>query len=323
MRNDIRDIAIIGAGMAGLACATQLVAEGCRTRLFDKARGAGGRMSMRHIDTVQGDVAVDHGAQYFTARDAAFRRQVDQWCEAGLAAPWPAAGKGAFVGTPAMNAPLQHMADALDVHWSRHVRAIEAIEADSSRWRLVDDASDPLSDGGTFDTVVIAVPAEQAAPLLRAHVPAMSACTDVTRSQPCWTLMLAFAEPVAFDGDVLRDSGDVGWACRNSAKPGRGAIETWVVQGSAAWSRAHLEDAADAVADALAHALQIALGIVLPPPLARQAHRWRYARSGQASTSLLWDRDRRIGACGDWLLGPRVECAWLSGVALANAILRG
>jgi predicted NAD/FAD-dependent oxidoreductase len=34
----------------------------------------------------------------------------------------------------------------------------------------------------------------------------------------------------------------------------------------------------------------------------------------------MWDVNRRLGLCGDWLIGPRVEAAWMSGTALAERI---
>ncbi|MGF2507850.1 NAD(P)/FAD-dependent oxidoreductase, partial [Ralstonia pseudosolanacearum] len=39
-----------------------------------------------------------------------------------------------------------------------------------------------------------------------------------------------------------------------------------------------------------------------------------------AGTPCLWDAASRLGACGDWCEGPRVEAAFLSGVALAAKI---
>jgi len=62
------------------------------------------------------------------------------------------------------------------------------------------------------------------------------------------------------------------------------------------------------------------LGITLADPLVATAHRWRFARSGRTDHQALYDEDRKLGVCGDWLIGPRVECAWLSGVALARMI---
>ncbi|MFM8940069.1 MAG: FAD-dependent oxidoreductase, partial [Phenylobacterium sp.] len=59
-------IAIIGAGLSGLACARSLHREGRKVQLFDKARGPGGRMSTRRVETPLGTIGFDHGAQYFT-----------------------------------------------------------------------------------------------------------------------------------------------------------------------------------------------------------------------------------------------------------------
>lgn len=55
--------------------------------VFDKGRAPGGRASTRR----EGGIAFDHGAQYFTARDTAFRAQTDRWIRAGLVARWTGA----------------------------------------------------------------------------------------------------------------------------------------------------------------------------------------------------------------------------------------
>jgi len=62
------DVLVIGAGISGLLCATQLQAAGLSTLVLDKGRGVGGRMATRRI----GDTTFDHGAQFFTVRDARF-----------------------------------------------------------------------------------------------------------------------------------------------------------------------------------------------------------------------------------------------------------
>ena len=40
-------VAIIGAGLAGLSCATQLQAKGLKVQTFEKSRSPSGRMSTR------------------------------------------------------------------------------------------------------------------------------------------------------------------------------------------------------------------------------------------------------------------------------------
>lgn len=97
--------AIVGVGMAGLACAERLAGRGHVLTLLDKGRGPGGRMSTRRVATEAGKANFDHGAQYFMVRDPGFRTRVDAWVATGCVAPWVAAGAEAFVGVPGMNAP--------------------------------------------------------------------------------------------------------------------------------------------------------------------------------------------------------------------------
>ncbi|MEG3165254.1 FAD-dependent oxidoreductase [Sphingomonas sp. PB2P19] len=304
-------IAIIGAGIAGLSCAEALQRQGHDIAMFDKGRGAGGRMATRRAETPIGEVAFDHGAQYFTARDPAFAAAVREWEVADVVAPWPSAGEAAWVGTPGMSSVVGTMAQSLPVRWNAPVHAIRRV---GPCW-VVDPVSDTL-----FDAVVVATPAEQAAPLLIAHDPAMAAMAQACPSAPCWTAMLAFDQRLPLAADVVRDAGILSWAARNNVKPGRGEVEAWVLQATPDWSREHLEDDSDAVVATLLSALGRVAGAALPDPIVRIGHRWRYARATATRHGALWNGKTRIGAVGDWLLAPRVESAWRSGRMLAERI---
>jgi predicted NAD/FAD-dependent oxidoreductase len=54
------DVAIIGAGIAGLCAALTLTQAGLKVVIVDKARGVGGRMATRRL----GGAVIDHGAQF-------------------------------------------------------------------------------------------------------------------------------------------------------------------------------------------------------------------------------------------------------------------
>ena len=320
-------IAIIGAGMAGLACAEALAERGLATRLFDKGRGPGGRMSTRRVEVPSPDggsrtLAFDHGAQYATARAPAFVARMERWAAAGHAARWQAAGPDAWVGTPGMNALVKAMAAEHDVRWATRV---ERIERAADGWRLIGEG---LDESG-FDAVVIAVPAEQVAPLAHPHAPALAERAEASHSQPCWTVMAAFATPVGGPdirrpGAGLVEGGPLGWAARDSAKPGRsGGADCWVLQATPAWSTTHLEAEREAIVPALLTALAESGAHPLPQPLTATAHRWRYARADATAAPperCVWLPDLSLGACGDWLSGPRVETAWLSGRVLSHEI---
>ncbi len=306
-------VAVVGAGMAGLACGEALVAAGHTVVLFDKGRGAGGRMSSRRMATPMGEISFDQGAQYMTARDPAFRGRIEAWSAAGLVEPWPAAGDDAWVGAPAMNAPLKAISADLDVRWKVRV---ETLTREAGGWRV---GGGDLDEGG-YDAVLCALPAEQAAALLGGVVPDFAARAAATQSDPCWTVMASFSGRLPIEADVFRSDGDVAWAARNSSKPGRSGLESWVVQASADWSRLHLERSEAEVAGALLSAFYAAAETSPRPTVALAAHRWRYARSGASGEGALWNAGQGLGACGDWLLGPRVECAWLSGRQLARLV---
>lgn len=309
---------IVGAGMAGLACAERLSEAGHRVTLLDKGRGAGGRMATRRLPTALGETTFDHGAQYFTASDPRFEARVRRWRDTGEVAPWPAAGEGALVGVPAMNAPLKAMAEGLDVRWA--TRVVE-VSRNPDGWKVVTE------EGGAFqgDSLVVALPAEQAGQLLDGVASEWSAQARARTSSPCWTVMLVLSEPLRTAPDCLRGDDDaiLGWAARNSSKPGRTGPESWVLQAGARWSADHIEVPQARIEIDLLAAFSERLGISLPEAVARSSHRWRYARPVVEGSGTLWDPDLGLGLCGDWLTSPTVEGAWLSGIELSDKILDG
>lgn len=313
------DICIVGAGMAGLACASALARAGREVRVLDKGRGPGGRMAARRAEIAGQSVSFDHGAQYFTARDPAFRAQVEQWESEGHVARWKAASPSqedpAFIGTPGMNAPIRAMSEGLRVHWSTRA---QRLWRDGATWRIeAEDAS------LRANRVFVAIPAEQAAILLDEAAPDLAAIAAQVTSQPCWAVMAAFAERLDIAGDTVRSAdAPIAWAARNSAKPGRTGSECWVIHASPARSRALLEHGKDEAARALLEDFANQTGVRLTEPVHLAAHRWLYAMpQSLAGESARFDPHAGIGIAGDYLHSPRVEGAWLSGEALAHRVL--
>ncbi len=318
-------VAVIGAGLAGLTLAAPLAKRGFTVTVFDKGRAPAGRMSTRRGEAG----GYDHGAQYFTARDPDFQRQVERWMGQGLVARWngrfgtlehgvltPKADNPVrYVGVPGMNAPIRDLASCLDV---RSGVRVERVQRERGAWRLTSERGEDL---GRFDRVAVAVPAPQAVPLL-AEAPALAARVAGVGMEPCWAVMARFAEPLplAVDGAFVHGS-PLSWAARDSSKPGRAPGERWVLHATPEFSRAHLEDAPEAVVPLLLEAWRQASGVNVTPGEA-VAHRWRHAQAESAlSEGALFDAGLGLGVCGDWCAGSRVEGAWRSGVALARRLL--
>ncbi|TRD12277.1 FAD-dependent oxidoreductase [Erythrobacter insulae] len=309
------DICVIGAGMAGLACATRLAEAGLIITVIDKGRGPGGRMAARRAEIGGETVSFDHGAQYFTARDSEFRSAVKNWKNMGVVARWSAAGEEAFVGTPGMNGPVRAMAQNLDVHWNTRA---ETITRENGAWKV--EAGDVTL---IVKTVLVAVPAEQTHVLLGGVASEFSAIASKAQSAPCWAVMAAFDRPLDIAADALRDpDAAISWAARNSAKPGRSGSECWVLHASPARSRELLDVAKEEAGEILLQDFYDQTGITGAKPVHIAAHRWLYAMAEAVpGDPARYAADQRIGIAGDYLHSPRVEGAWLSGVALAEKVL--
>jgi renalase len=325
-------VAIVGAGLAGLSCARTLVQRGVAVQVFDKSRGVSGRMATRRADA---QLQFDHGAQYFTARTPGFRRDLETWCQQGLAAQWrgrivevTAAGvrektdqPERYVGVPGMTAIARQLSSALPLQLETEVQSLERT---GSGWLLTG------ADGrrcGEFPRVVIALPAPQASVLVAAHTAARVVC-EVPMT-PCWSVLVAFSGRLEqasavghWDGAFVHDS-PLAWVARDSSKPGRPAgADCWVLHASPQWSTQNLEREPAAVAAELLDAFSRVAACRLPESIYLTAHRWRYsAAATQIERQAYYDPQLGLALCGDWLAGGRVEGAYLSGLAAAQQLL--
>ena len=170
-------IAIVGAGLSGLSCAQALIAAGHTVHLFEKSRGASGRMSTRRGDDAGQPWQCDHGAQYFTASDPAFRAEVARWEAAGAAAPWnvpiasfdgshwgtPATPTERFVGTPRMTSPAISMMQDLDAKLHLHLQTtVQQVQRVPEGWMLT--STEHGQHSTRYDALLLAVPAPQVLP---------------------------------------------------------------------------------------------------------------------------------------------------------------
>ncbi len=282
-RSNRLHIAVVGAGVSGLSAARSLVDAGYKVTVFDKGRGVGGRMATRRVD----NYAFDHGAQYFTVKDARFGRYVESWVKDGVVAPWEASIVQAqagqletldteatrYVAVPSMSALPRHLASSLEVVCRTRVVAAEFV---ADKWRLGVESG---SDVEPFDAVILALTPQQALPLL-AQFQALAKRVQAVQFAPCWSAMVTFEHPLdlGIEGAFVKHS-DLAWIARNAGKPGRAPHETWVLHATPTWSANHLEDSPEVVSEALLSAFFESTGAAPVQTHHTDAHRWRYAQA--------------------------------------------
>lgn len=317
-----RPVAILGAGVAGASAAQALAEHGIKSVVYDKGRTPGGRAATRS----RGTHHFDHGAQYFTARDPAFVRQVKTWVDHGAVAAWQArliaigeraersspGPEARFVGVPGMNSLAASMLDGLEVHCEQRIMRVQRRE---SGWWLEFAQHAP---DGPFAALLSTLPAPQAAELFDDEP--LGLLAGEVEFAPCWALMAEFAEPLPVDFDAaFVNSGPLSWLSRDASKPGRPVGERWLVHAGPRFSRAQLESGGEQVAGLLLDAFFATIACSAQSPLKCATHRWRYALAEPPlHVGALVDARRRLALGGDWCQGSRIEGAWLSGQALAR-----
>jgi renalase len=330
-------IVVVGAGVAGLACAGALAAAGRAVLVLERARGVGGRCATRRLD----GQPLDSGPVFLHGRDPEFLALLDE-VPGTRHLGWPAAVEGAgqpcqphafepgerrLAWAEGVNALPRHLARGLAIRLETPVTALEASPA-GLRVRH--------GEGGVLEAsaVVLAGAPEQSTALLDTmagsppSVAGVRALLGLARTQSCLALLALYPH------DAPRPAWHVCYPERSplmvlshdSAKRAAGARLALVLQARAGWSREHLED------PAWPEALLAEAGRLLGPWAARpthtHAHRWLHARhDGAALLSgplLLPVPGGRLGLCGDRFgRGGGVEGAWRSGRTLAGRMLAG
>lgn len=333
--------AIIGGGLAGLACAHELAQNyGLRSVVFDTGEhGVGGRLATRSsadgsLKGAPPGLVFDHAAQFFTASDPAFCAMVERWAADGVVARWHGpVGRlrdGAFtrddsqerwVAPGGMRALAQYLAGQ-----ARHGTNLERlVEVRRPQWvstaRHTADGWQLFGRGqdqGTYDAVVIAHNGKCAnrlsAPM---GVPDVHAQLKRLRLSASWVLMAAFASPVpapgGMEGAFIEGSDTLSWAGNNSAKLGMSeGPQCWTLVSTQAFGKANKvpqenvpPEVAERVTRDMLAAFERSLGLprgALPPVVFTKTQLWGAALPlNSPRVPCIWDPVGRAGVCGDWV----------------------
>ena len=158
----MKKVAIIGAGIAGLTCASELQSRGVQVEVFEKSRGPGGRSSTKRWDQTSG-IGIDMGVPYIMKAQTKplAVSVITSLLDAGAICEWRVNQKlngqvesfDAYVGIPRMTAVVSALSNGLTLHRQARVTGISYNET----WSLFTESSSYHH----FDAVVLAIPAPQ------------------------------------------------------------------------------------------------------------------------------------------------------------------
>lgn len=324
-------IAVIGAGISGIACATELVAAGHKVVVLDRGVRLGGRMASQalRVENKWKGHLIDVGASYPTTSNADFKKLMKAWAKKGLAHEWTdtfhvatgtkltdtTTGPMRWAAAGGLRALVEDLADQLPAEL---VELSHPVEIES----VVPGDKGLLVDGNSFDAVALAMPDPQAKRLLDAS---FKSSHNALRGV-AWEAVLVFA---AFyekrtwkdvHGVFVNDSPELTFIADDGSRRGDQA-PVLVAHSTGLLAQNHLENP-DAAGPAMKKAMHAILGIKQEPEWST-VKRWTYARPlASRAEQFHFDPGTGVGLCGDaWFggqSGPRIENAWLSGRALGT-----
>ncbi|MGJ3245254.1 MAG: NAD(P)/FAD-dependent oxidoreductase [Elainellaceae cyanobacterium] len=347
------DVAVIGAGLAGLVCARRLHQAGYQVVVVEKSRGLGGRVATRRIQGYQ----FNHGLPYLELQGELSQQLLTSLEQRGIIAPWTGQiydltneqstkpsliqrfdGAPRYQADSGLTAVAKELAKDLEIYRNHRVRAI-ALSPDSSHqvWRLhIDAAPNSAIAYIRANAVVMAIPAPQALALISPLTP-LASIQDVAltlesiRFEPCLSVMAGYrssatpGQEKATSQTFIQfvDHPDLRIANITSAQDPASGLSTVIIQSSAAYARRHLElPNLEQVGQQLLHQAARLLEDGLDSPDWFQVHRWRYAvcSTSYSKPYLAIANPRPMAFSGDWCQGCQIEDALRSGIESAAFI---
>ncbi len=337
----MKTVAIIGAGMAGLAAARALITNGITSVVFEKSRGLGGRAATRRVD----NCCFDHGAQYVKSPSKAIQDLI------------AATGDAVLISRPiwvltADNQIVPGDRDANEQKWTwptgitrlakylaadlvvQSATTVASLYAFDHGYRLY--ATDGR-DLGQFDAVILTAPAPQSAAILAAGNPPPTIrplidSLQMVQYRRLISITVAYPNRPAVPWYAVVNADRqhaISWLACEHDKPGRApaTMGLLIAQMSDHWATTHWDSLTKGtfVPDAtlpqpISEVLSAIRQLVgdLGPPQWIDVQRWRYALP---YTTAPVTAAERIVLAGDLVTGQgRVHLAIESGWRAAEQI---
>jgi predicted NAD/FAD-dependent oxidoreductase len=322
---------IVGAGLTGLTAASVLQSAGVETCILEASRVVGGRLATLTGHKVgTGPAVFDHGAQFFTVREAPFAALVKIWLKAGVVVEWSrgfatadgsyyADGHPRYRGTTGMTAIADHLAGGLDIRLEQQVSRIAVVEG---AWSITTDAGRQL----TAQSLILTPPTPQSLALLDAGSVILPEnirkALELITYEPCIALMLRLdgLGRIPDPGGMWPLGEPLAWIADNYQKGISAAPGAVTLHAGPEFSQFHWDTPDEEVTRRLVEAAEPWLGAEI---VESHVRRWRYSKPLRTHPEpcLYCDNHGPLVFAGDAFAGPRVEGAVLSGMAAAKCIL--
>ena len=320
----MKDIAVIGAGFsaATLCCFIEKDLD-----FYEKSRGVGGRCSTRRVDNVG---LFDHGLQYIKSQNKEFKKFLKDY------SIWKGnfkifqnnqliddLDKERIIHENGNNSLVKNLFRNKNVIFNKELKSLEK-KSDHFNLTFKDDTQE------NYKTVIISAPFQQAYNLTKQFTEDYFSKFNFSM-QPNLTLMIALNKGLKLNLSAIsfEDDDVLGFAANENTKKKdliNKDLELWTIQSSLKFAIKNIYEYRNNkqnLIDEILKSFSIKLKVDIKKDNIEYSdiHGWLYAYNQKvAAPNCYWDKDLRLGICGDWFSGGNAENAFTNAKQLAKLI---
>tara|TARA_B100001121_G_scaffold297619_1_gene304282 strand:- start:251 stop:1213 length:963 start_codon:yes stop_codon:yes gene_type:complete len=317
------DFCIIGSGISGSTIA-HLLSKKYNVEILDKARGLGGRASNKRFNKNQ---SFDHGVQYISPKSKEFKKFIELLYKKKQLKIWDGNHLdltfkkkeivNKFIGSQGNNVISKYYTQNIK---KKFQSAVKSILYNKYFWEIKLDTGKIVK----AKSVIFTCPYPQLKRIAGRYLEKKFLKLKIIM-EPNITTMIAFKNQkevpissIKFNDNVLT------WAANeNSKKRFSSSNSLWTLQSSVKWARKSINiyKKNKNIENKLISKFLDFTGYKKDKIIFKKTHGWKYSYNFQSTPyKSYWNKKIRIGVCADWLIGPKVESAWLSANDLAKKI---
>lgn len=320
----MKDIAVIGAGFSAATLCYFIEKD---LDFYEKSRGVGGRCSTRRVDNVG---LFDHGLQYIKSHNKEFKKFLKDY------SIWKGnfkifqnnqliddLDKERIIHENGNNSLVKNLFRNKNVIFNKELKSLEK-KSDHFNLIFKDDTQE------NYKTVIISAPFQQAYNLTKQFTEDYFSKFNFSM-QPNLTLMIALNKGLKLNLSAIsfEDDDVLGFAANENTKKKdliNKDLELWTIQSSLKYAIKNIYEYRNNkqnLIDEILKSFSIKLKVDIKKDNIEYSdiHGWLYAYNQKVTApNCYWDKDLRLGICGDWFSGGNAANAFANAKQLAKSI---
>jgi renalase len=307
-----KKILIIGSGIAGIAASLKLKSYGLESTIVDKGNLIGGRIGTREQKLGKNKYYFFHGAQFFSAKNNNFQNIINVGIEKNYIKEFGDFSPSRFRGFPSMRNFLSNLSKDINILQNYKVTDLKKV---NDKIEVLDDTKKTWD---VFDAVISTIPAPQNIELMD-DFPILKQSLKTASYDACIAIMFYFdKEPLNIPTyfDFYNKDSILSWMAAGSN------LKLWTAHTKGSYSNLNLNTNKSLIKKQILSSINNCFFCY--PNISNinfsSLHIWKYAKIKKIVIGKQIDDEFPIAVAGDFMEGPNIESAFISGEKAADLI---